>query len=253
MGIQRSFSHDRAKTPSQRQERGSWRKPEKEGATGLRGMTMAFWNSQYVYVWREYTKMWPVWNGGLGGWRTILKAAEDFWGWIGDGMSKRGVGRATILCMLSFHLISIIIRIIKKKVLAVQSCSQAAEQSECDGEPATLNFLFLYVFFTFSLSFYLSSAPFYLPQAGELKSNSPSVACPSSTEGRPGSRRRWSTSSRPSGCLAPAWGMRGHLSPFESGHHYWPLHVWRPDPRRRRRSLASHCASGSPVTWKHFD
>lgn len=150
MGIQRSFSHDRAKTPSQRQERGSWRKPEKERATGLRGMTMAFWlNSQYVYVWREYTKMWPVWNGGLGGWRTVLKAAEDFWGWIGDGMSKRGVGRATILCMLSFHLISIIIRIIKKKVLAVQSCSQAAEQSECDGEPATLNFslpiCFLYI------------------------------------------------------------------------------------------------------------
>ncbi len=55
------------------------------------------------------------------------------------------------------------------------------------------------------------SYPFYLPQAGELKSNSPSVACPSSTEGRPGSRRRWKTSSRPSGCLAPAWGRRGHL------------------------------------------
>lgn len=30
--------------------------PEKEGATGLRGMTMAF-ETHGMYVWREYTKM----------------------------------------------------------------------------------------------------------------------------------------------------------------------------------------------------
>lgn len=82
------------------------------------------------------------------------------WGWIVMGLGRGGnwgSGRATILGMLSFHIISIIIRIIKKFWLSRAVVKQQSK-SECDWKPATLNFLFLYLFFTFSLSFYLSSA-----------------------------------------------------------------------------------------------
>lgn len=113
-------------------------------------------NDITVCIYGENIQRWSVWNGGLGCWRTILRADEHFWGWIVMGWTG-GEGPRSSVCFRSgsFQL-SFIIRIIKK-VLAVQSCSQAAERSECDWEPATKIFSFYIFFFTFSLSFYLSS------------------------------------------------------------------------------------------------
>lgn len=198
------------------------------------------WDSQYAFMKRIYRDdlKWRAW---------LLKDdPQSRWTILG------GIAMEGRFCTLSFRIVSIIVyNKDNKKVLAVQSCSQAAERSECDRACHKI-FLLLYFFFTFSLASYLSSTLISLlsPASRRAKSNSPSLACPSFTGERPGSRRTWSTSSRPSGCPAPAWGRRGHLSPFESGRRYWLLRAWRPDPQRRRRSLASHCASGSPATWK---
>lgn len=71
------------------------------------------WDSQYVCMDRIYKDVTCVkWGSGL-----LKDNPQSRWRLLRvdcDGMSKRGVGRATVLWMLSFHIISIIIRIIKK-------------------------------------------------------------------------------------------------------------------------------------------
>lgn len=63
---------------------------------------------------------------------------------------------------------------------------------------------------------------------------------------RPGSRRRWSISSRPSGFLSPVWGRPCLLSPSSPDRRWSLPHASHPDHRRRPRSPANRSTPGSP-------
>lgn len=94
------------------------------------------WDSQYAYMKRIYRDD-LKWRAGL-----LKDHPQSRWTILG-GTAMEGKGASVRFLSGSFQL-SFIIRIIKK-VLAVQSCSQAAERSECDWEPATKFFSF-YIF-----------------------------------------------------------------------------------------------------------
>ncbi len=124
----------------------------KEGATGLRGMTMAF-ETHSMYVWIEYTKMWPVWNAVEGQSSKQMKTFEGGLWWDEKEGGGKGYGPryAFFLYYLNYHKDN-------KKSFGCPELKSSSRAKCKDWEPATLNFLFLYVFFTFLLSFYLSSA-----------------------------------------------------------------------------------------------
>lgn len=64
--------------------------------------------------------------------------------------------------------------------------------------------------------------------------------------GIPGTRRRWSTSTLPSGCPSPVWGKLCPLSPSSPARRWWRLLWLHPDHLRRLRSLASHWEPSLP-------
>lgn len=80
-----------------------------------------------------------------------------------------------------------------------------------------------------------------------------SITCSSSTfftRGRPGTQRRWNTSSLPSGCLAPVWGRPCPLSPWSPGRHWWQLLWSHLGLQQRLKSSASRLPSGWPKSGK---
>ncbi len=110
------------------------------------------WDSQYVRMDRIYKDVTCVkWGSGL-----LKDNPQSRWRLLRvdcDGMRKRwGGGRyAFFLYYLNYHKDN-------KKSFGCPELKSSSRAKCKDWEPATQNFLFLYVFFTFSLSFYLSSA-----------------------------------------------------------------------------------------------
>lgn len=101
--------------------------------------------------------------------------------------------------------------------------------------------LSLFLYLSSSLSLCLQS-----PKQPSSEALVPPVSL-SSTWGRPGTQRTWSTSSPPWGFLSPVWGRLGPPSPFGSALRYWQPHESHPGPQRRPRSQAIRYALGSPT------
>lgn len=59
-------------------------------------------------------------------------------------------------------------------------------------------------------------------------------------------QRRLNISNPPLSFLSPVSNKLCLLSPSGSGPRCWRLRGWHPGPRQRRKSLATHSASGSP-------
>lgn len=145
-----------------------------------------------------------------------------------------------------------------KKVLAVQSCNQAALWAcrvSCMNSLVYLNSLLIAYTHPHSLIhshcyllFLTLPPPPPSSRASELKSDSLYMASLSSTAGRPGIQRKLNTSIRPSGYPSPAWGRPDPLFPSGSERRCWRPHVSHPGLRRMPKSPASRCAWGSPVT-----
>lgn len=106
------------------------------------------------------------------------------------------------------------------------------------------------IFYCFSQTLnyiYFSVSPFSLPIPFSLhlfplfSSLHPAGCLP--IGGKPRSRRRWNTSSRPSGFPSPVWGRSCLPSPWSPGLHWWLPPASHPGPQRRLRSLATHSQS----------
>lgn len=69
----------------------------------------------------------------------------------------------------------------------------------------------------------------------------------SPTGGKPETRRKWSTSTLPSGSPSPVWGKPCPLSPLSPALHWWPLPWSHPDRLRRLKSQASRWEPNSPA------
>lgn len=70
--------------------------------------------------------------------------------------------------------------------------------------------------------------------------------CLQPTGGKPGTRRRWRTSTPPSGSPAPVWGTLCPLAPLSPVQRWWQLLWSRPGHLRRPKSRASRSGPSSP-------